>query len=253
MSQISAVIITYNEELNIARCIESLQGIADEILVIDSFSTDTTEEICRKYGVRFLQRKWDNYSAQKNYGNEQATYDYILSMDADEALSGELRNSLIAAKSNLDSAAFSMNRLTFYCGRPIRHCGWYPDRKVRLWNRNVARWEGDVHERLIYLSPVPRQHLRGDILHYSFRSYFQHVEKINKYSEIAANIAFQKNKSSNIFKLVLKPAFKFWHVYLLKGGFLDGYAGYLISKMYAYDAFLRISKLRLMKSGYNRE
>lgn len=251
MKRISAVIITYNEESNIGRCIESLQGVADEILVVDSFSTDATEKICRKYGVRFLQRKWDNYSLQKNFGNDQATNDYILSIDADEVISPELKCSILFVKENLNADAYSFNRLTFYCGKPIRHCGWYPDCKIRLWNRRKARWQGEVHEKLIFDTSFDTEKLSGDLLHFTFKTFLDHINKVNKYSEIAAYTALENNKSSSLCKLILKPIFKFWHIYLIKGGFLDGYAGFLISKMYALDAFLRISKMRLIKKEKN--
>ena len=248
INKISAVIITYNEERNIGRCLQSLQGIADEIVVVDSFSTDSSEKICESYKVRFFQRKWDNYSAQKNFGNEQASNDYILSIDADEVVSEKLQQSILSAKENLNADAFSMNRLTYYCGKPIRHCGWYPDKKVRLWNRNKGSWKGDVHEKISFEPDISISWLKGDLLHFTYQTFFEHIEKVNKYSEIMAATSLKKNKSSNIFLLIFKPAYKFLWVYFVNGGFLDGYEGFLISKMYAFDAFLRISKMRMMKS-----
>ena len=146
MTKLSVVIITYNEERNIARCLESIKDIADEIVVVDSRSTDGTREICRRYGAKFFPEDWKNYSEQKNHGNRLATNDWILSIDADEEVSGELRRSIVEWK-RLDAPVFAcFNRLTNYCGKWIRHCGWYPDPKLRIFDATRAKWVGDVHE-----------------------------------------------------------------------------------------------------------
>ena len=144
--QISAVIISHNEERNIRRCLESVQSVADEIVVVDSLSEDKTEEICNEFNVKFVKQQWLGYSEQKNLANNLATNDWILSIDADEELSEELKKSILELKNNniSDDNVFSMNRLTNYCGHWIRHCGWYPDRKIRIWNRNVGMWKGEI-------------------------------------------------------------------------------------------------------------
>ena len=130
--KISAVIITKNEERNIGRCLASLEGVADEVIVVDTFSEDRTKEICAEYGALVIDRAWEGYSATKNFANDQASFDYILSLDADEALTEELKDSILKVKSSMQGV-FSFNRLAFYCGKPVRRAGWYPDRKVRLF------------------------------------------------------------------------------------------------------------------------
>lgn len=141
--KLSAVIITYNEEDNIERCLESLEKTADEILVVDSFSSDRTAEICKSKGVEFIQHSFEGHIEQKNYALSRASNDYVLSLDADEALSDKLIQSIRAAKQNWSTNGYSVNRLTNYCGKWIRHCGWYPDKKIRLWDKRKGTWGGD--------------------------------------------------------------------------------------------------------------
>ncbi|MDR3706247.1 MAG: glycosyltransferase family 2 protein [Paludibacteraceae bacterium] len=252
MDKLSAVIITYNEERNIGKCLDSVKNIADEIVVVDSYSSDKTQEICELYGVRFFQRGWDNYSAQKNYANGLASFDYVLSLDADEILSKELSTSIEKAKEHFDFDAYKFNRLTFFCGSPIRHCGWYPDRKIRLWNKNHAEWKGSVHENLTFDKDPKLKYLFGDLLHYTSSSIYSRVEKVNNYSDSKADDAFVRGKSVSLFKIMLKPLFKFFGVYIIKRGFLDGFSGFLVSMFAALDSFLFLSKLRLMKMINNK-
>ena len=149
MHPLSVVIITFNEERNIGRCIASVHGLADEVVVVDSESTDRTRAIAEELGARVLVRKWTDYSDQKNFANQQASHAYILSLDADEEVSSALRGSLLAAKSAGLQDAYSMHRLTNYCGHWVRHGGWYPDTKVRLFPKSAVRWEGEFeHETL---------------------------------------------------------------------------------------------------------
>ena len=168
---ISAVIITKNEERNIRRCLESVKDVVDEIVVVDSLSTDATEEICRGYNVKFVKQQWLGYSDQKNYANGLASNDWILSIDADEQLSEELKTSINEIKKNdiSEDKVFSMNRLTNYCGKWIRHCGWYPDKKIRIWNRNVGSWSGEIHETIVFSAKTNEILLEGDLLHYSLK------------------------------------------------------------------------------------
>ena len=170
MDTISAVIITHNEERNIGRCLESLRGVADEVIVVDSGSTDATEAICVAAGARFVRHDWEGYSGQKNYANGLASHPWLLSIDADEALSPQLRESILRLKEKGFDAetVYSMNRLTNYCGRWIRHCGWYPDACVRLWHTGVATWDGLVHEELRYSTNVRHAKVEGDLWHYSY-------------------------------------------------------------------------------------
>ncbi|MEM6766151.1 MAG: glycosyltransferase family 2 protein [Bacteroidota bacterium] len=244
MSKISAVIITKNEADNIQRCISSLEGVADEVLVLDAYSEDETVEIATSLGARCIQREWVGFAASKNYANSLATHPYILSLDADEALSEALRASLLKEKALL-AGAYTFNRLTNYCGKWVRHGGWYPDVKLRLFPKQAANWQGDfVHEKLVLKKDVPTSHLSGDILHYSITSVEDHLERINRYSSLAAEDMFNKGKKGGWIKRWLSPGLRFLKMYLLKGGFLDGYEGYLISKFSAFSTYLRYVKLR---------
>lgn len=245
MNTISAVIITCNEERNIARCLNSLQGIADEVVVVDSGSTDETENICRSYGVRFEHHDWEGYSEQKNYADSLATQEWILSIDADEALSDTLRQNLAVWKSwNVDEASvYSVCRLTNYCGAWIRHCGWYPDEKVRLWRAGVGRWEGVVHEELHYSCQVVRFRLNGDLLHYSYYSVQDHAARQVKYAALAADKAFAQGRRCKPCDVWLKPVWTFVRNYLFKGGFLDGRAGYVVCRMSAFYTMIKYAKL----------
>jgi len=164
---ISASIIAFNEEANIGTCLDSIRGVVDEILVVDSFSTDKTVEICQARGVRLLQQEFKGHVEQKNFAMSQTRHDCILSLDADEALSPELRRSVLATKHDWNFDAYKVNRLTNYCGAWIRHCGWYPDTKVRLWNRNKGQWGGvNPHDRVVMDQGTSKGQLAGDLLHY---------------------------------------------------------------------------------------
>lgn len=243
--RLSAVIITYNEEKNIGRCLQSLEGVADDILVVDSFSTDQTEAICRQHGARFLQHPFEGHIQQKNYALRQAAFPCVLSLDADEALSDPLRSSILAAKKNWTCDGYSMNRLTYYCGKWIRHGGWYPDVKLRLVHRDKAHWGGmNPHDRLILEKGATLHHLSGDLLHYSFYTLDQHVEQAHKFSGIAARAKFERGKKAPLWKILFSPLHKFAKMYLFKRGFLDGYEGLQISLVSAYASFLRYAKLR---------
>ncbi|MDH5598942.1 MAG: glycosyltransferase family 2 protein [Cyclobacteriaceae bacterium] len=243
MTQISAVIITKNEENNIGRCLKSLEGVADEIIVVDSFSEDQTEAICSNYGVRFVQKVFIDYSDQKNYANSLAGNEFILSIDADEELSPELRNSILSQKNTLEADGYQFNRKTNYCGAWINHCGWYPDTKLRLFKKSKAEWKGSIHEELI-LSSQHIIHLKGDILHYSFPDIESHLRKMNHFTDYMAQNMYNKNKKVSLLKLIISPGFEFIKKYILQLGFLDGYQGFIISKMAAHYKFYKFAKLR---------
>ena len=243
--KLSAVIITYNEARNIKRCIASLQDVTDEIVVVDSFSTDATPSICKGLGVQFHQREWKGYSKQKNYGNGLASNDWILSIDADEALSEELKSAILREKENGKGFNFSFNRLTNYCGKWIHHSGWYPDSKVRMFNRNRDDWKGEVHETLSVESKSVVK-LKGDLLHYSYHSVSDHVKRTDKYSTLGASELFEKGKRASLFKLLFNPWLKFNRMYFLRLGFLDGMAGFTIALITAYGTFLKYIKLHYL-------
>jgi len=246
--QVSAVIITLNEDRNIERCLASLDAIADEIVVVDSFSTDRTEAICKNFGVRFIQHPFQGYASQKNFALQSATYDIVLNLDADEALSDELRNSILAAKKNWNADGYYFNRLTNYCGKWIRHCGWYPDRKLRLVDRRKAQWGGgEVHEKIIMQNGAATQFLDGDLLHYSYYTIEEHIKQQQLFSDLAAKEALKKGRRSTLFHVVLNPAYTFIRKYFLQLGFLDGYYGWTISWISAKANYWKYSKLRKMR------
>jgi len=242
--KLSVVIITFNEEKNIETCLKSAEAVADEIIVLDSFSTDKTEEICKKFKLRFEQSKFAGYVEQKNAVAALASGDFILSLDADEVLSEKLTSEILQIKQHSQFDAYSFNRLTHFCGTPIRHCGWYPDTKIRIWRRGKGHWGGqNPHDTMILDKDATLKHLSGDLLHYSFHSIEQHLAQINKFSSIKAEIDFKKGKKSNAVKLLVHPAFKFVRCYMLKLGFLDGFYGYVVCKNSAHSTFLKYAKL----------
>jgi glycosyltransferase involved in cell wall biosynthesis len=245
LNKISAVIITYNEASNIARCIDSLQQVADEIIVLDSYSSDATETICREKKVTFLQKEWQGYSKSKNFANSQATFDFILSVDADEVLSQELKAAIREIKKDKMSDGYMVNRRTNYCGKWIKYCGWYPDRKLRLWNRYKGSWQGTIHE-TVQLQPDSEVGLlQGDLLHYSFNSIADHVITANKFSQIAAEEAHLKGRSVNfLIDVLINPLFTFIRKYFFQLGILDGYYGYVICRISAFANFLKYTKIR---------
>ncbi len=245
---LSAVIITYNEERNIERCLASLHGIADEILVVDSFSSDKTEEICQQHKVKFIQNKFEGHIQQKNFAISCASNNWILSLDADEALSEELRTSLINIKSRKDFNGYSMNRLTNYCGKWVKHCGWYPDTKIRLVHRDYAKWSGvNPHDKLEMNNGESTGFLIGDILHYSYYTQQDHLNQIEYFGGIASKELFEKGAKSSWFKIIYKVIAQFFKSYFLKLGFLDGKTGITISRLSAYATYVKYHKLLRLK------
>jgi len=236
---ISAIIITKDEEKNIAHCLDSLVRIADEIIVIDSFSTDATEKICTSYDkVEFCTSEWKGYSETKNYGNSLAKGKYILSIDADEVVSEELLQSLIKFKSEQNRPEVcSFNRLTNFCGKWIRHSGWYPDRKIRLWKRELAHWEGRVHEKPVFTQNVSIVHLEGDLLHYSYHTIGEFRQHTFTYSDLASREIAEKVTRFILLRSILNPLSRFITGYFVRGGFLDGYYGFIICRISAAGVY----------------
>lgn len=250
MTHLSVVIITLNEERNIGRCLQSVSGVADDVVVVDSGSADHTADICREHGARFISHPWLGFAETKNFANSQAKYPLILSLDADEALSDQLIASIRAVKETEALAAYSMNRLTNYCGQWIRHCGWYPDRKIRLFNRNKARWTGlIIHETLSVDSGVAVHHLEGDLLHYSYYTVAGHISQANRFTDLTAEEAFSKGENGTLAKILFKPPVRFIRDYFFRLGFLDGYYGYLICRISAQATFFKYIKLRQLNSA----
>lgn len=252
MIKLSVVIITFNEERNIKRCLESVKDVADEIVVLDSFSTDNTKEICKNYGVRFFSHAFDGHIQQKNRAITYASNPYILSLDADEALSETLKKSILQKKKNWDAEGFTLNRLTNYCGTWIRHCGWYPDRKLRLFDSRKGKWGGfNPHDKYIMESKAVVKHLQGDLLHYSYYSVEEHYRQTEKFSTIAAETFFKLGKKAPLPKVWISPLIRFVRDYFLKLGFLDGKAGITICKISALGTKQKYQKLRALYKQQN--
>lgn len=246
MTKISGVIIAYNEEQYIAKCLESLQGIVDEILVVDSFSTDETLQICEKHGARVIQRAFIGFTDQKNYATEQAKFDYVLSLDADEALSEELKASILELKPTMDGEGYAFNILNHYCGKWIHHSSWYPGTKIRLYNKHKARWYSptNIHETITLDNPKSVVKLKGDLLHWAYDSFSEHHLKIDTYTTLSA-VNYVKNKSKKVpyTKIIINPFWKFFKNYFINRGFLDGFQGFVICCMSGYTTFLKYIKI----------
>lgn len=250
MHKLSAVIITFNEERNIERCILSLLPIADEIIVLDSNSTDRTEEICRKYEVQFETRDWAGYAASKNYLNSLANHSYIFSIDADEACSPELQDSILGEKTKGFTHSYSVNRLTNYCGKWIKHSSWYPDLKVRIFPKETSRWDGEyVHEELIIENPDKVKLLEGHLYHYSYYDEVDHKQRADKYSALTAQKFHAKGKKVGPLKPYLSALGRFFSMFILKKGFLDGKMGFRIARISAASNVFKYKELRRL----NRE
>lgn len=246
MIKLSVVIITFNEEKNIERCLKSVKEVADEIVVLDSFSKDNTQLICEKYGVSFFQHAFDGHIQQKNRAITYAKNAHILSLDADEALDETLIHSILETKNNFTKDGYYFNRLTNYCGHWVKHCGWYPDKKLRLWDSRKGQWTGVNPHDKYELSEGDKNtgYLEGDILHYSYYSLDDHYKQVEYFTNIASNAFFEQGKKAPLYKLIVNPLAKFIDHYILHLGFLDGKAGFLISKISAYATYLKYKKLR---------
>ena len=249
MIPLSVVIITFNEERNIGRCLQSVNEIADEVIVVDSCSTDKTSQICQNFNISFHQETWRGYSDQKNYANSLATNNWILSLDADEAISEELKQSIIKWKTLSQPPFAAFNRLTNYCGSWIRHSGWYPDTKIRIFDKTKASWEGEIHESLNFDKSIQVKHLAGDLHHYSYYSRDDHYRQVEHFTNILAKTQFEKGKRANLITLYLSPVVKFLRDYVLKLGILDGAAGFTISRISAYATFQKYKKIRLLQTA----
>ena len=236
MAPVTATIITFNEAERIVECVASL-SCCDEVIVVDSGSTDNTRQLAAAQGARVIERPWEGYSKQKNFAAAQARNLWILSIDADERLSIELADEIVAWKAKPQSMpAFSMPRRVFYLGGWIRHSGWYPDRKIRLYDRRFCRWEGDfVHESLEVDGRVGI--LNGDLLHFPYRDWNDHVARISRYTELAAKAARSGGRRGSLIRLIGAPGLSFIKTFFLRGGFLDGWRGLAIAYMGARYVF----------------
>lgn len=243
--KLSAAIITFNEERNIARVLESLR-CCDEIVVVDSGSTDRTVELATKLGARVVETTWRGYAGQKNYATEQCGNDWILSLDADEALSEALEGEIWQIKKNGPQYdAYTMPRMAQYLGRWILHSGWYPDRKVRLFDRHHAKWVGDfIHESVQVDGRVG--HLKSSILHFTCSSLSEHLKTMDRYTTLAAEQLVEQQTPIGWKQLAIEPPWTFFRTYVLQRGFLDGVEGLAIAYMAALYNFLKFAKAKNM-------
>lgn len=248
MQPLSVVIITFNEEKYIERCIDSVIEIADEVIILDSFSNDRTVEIARIKGAVVHQQEFPGYGAQKNAALQLCSHDLVLSLDADEALDATLAREIQREKEKTGFDGYTMNRCTSYCGKFIRHGSWYPDRKLRLFDKKVARWSDDMIHEKVEISPAAKmKHLKGDILHFSFNSIEDHVAQNNKFSTISADTLFSKGRRTNVFKVIINPLWAFILSYLIRLGFLDGLYGFVVAINISHLTFLKHTKLMTLQ------
>jgi glycosyltransferase involved in cell wall biosynthesis len=245
MIKLSGVIITYNEEEHLRKCLSSMVDVVDEIIVVDSYSTDKTEEICKEFNVTFVQQKFLGYFEQKNFAVTQANHDYILSLDGDEALSDILKTSILELKKEWKHPGYYCNRRNNYCGKWIRFSDWYPDKKLRLFKKDSGEWKGiNPHDTYKLKPKLKSGKLKGDILHWIYRDYNEHKEKVEHFSTIGAQSYFELNISASLFKVYFRPSWAFFKAYFLRLGILDGVYGWRICKQTFITTYLKYSKLR---------
>lgn len=244
MKHISVILITLNEEDNIKACLEGIKW-ADEIVVVDAFSSDKTPDICREYTNKFLQRDWDGYAGQKNFALKQARNEWILWVDADEVVTEDLKCEIQKAVQENNADGFFIPRKNYFLGKWMRHGGWHPDFALRLFKGKKAYFEErEVHEKVILDGKTSV--LKHSLLHYTYKSLDDYVERQNRYASLAAKELYLKgiHKGVSAAYLVFKFFGKFIETYIYKRGFLDGYYGLLTSVSASYFAFLKYAKLK---------
>ena len=254
MKKLSVVIITLNEEDRLEDALKSCIDIADEIVVLDSFSTDKTCEIAAAYGAKIYKKKFIDYGSQKNAALEKASHEWVLNLDADERVSDQLKKEILAFKQKKGNDAddevdgFRINRKTFYLGRWIKHSGWYPDRKLRLFRRSKSRWQGRIHEALVLDGKTAR--MNGDILHYTYRDITDHIHRLNRYSRFQARDIVEKKKKYLYLRAFLLPPITFIRFYFWKLGILDGLPGLTIALVSSWATAMKYLKaIELKRTG----
>jgi glycosyltransferase involved in cell wall biosynthesis len=251
VKKISAVLITYNEQEKIEACLESLGDLCDDIVVLDSFSTDSTVELSRRFTERVIQEKWHGYAKQKQLATDLAEHDWVLSLDGDEKLSARLRQQLLEWKirpdDNYDS--FKLPRLTFFMGRWIRHTTWYPDRQVRLFRRSRARWQGgNIHEGVT--AEGQQGTFSGHLLHYTYASISEYLVQLENFSSLAAMDYHELGKKVGALRLVFSPPGVFLKNYIARAGFMDGIPGLVVSILASTSTFFKYLKLWELQGKY---
>ena len=251
MKKLTAAIIACDEEAKIGRALESLLGIADEIIVVDSGSVDRTPEICAEYGARFIVREWQGYRNQKQYATDLAGFDWVLSLDADEELSAELREEIIKWKNSSENgtAGFFLPRMTWLMGSWIKHTTWYPDWQLRLFRKDQGKWTGlNIHESFRVEGKTAK--MTGHLLHYTYSSVSEYLVQLEKFTSLAAEDYVARGKKPGILRLVLSPPAVFLKNFVLKAGFLDGRAGFAVSCFSAVSTFFKLLKTEELRRGH---
>ena len=249
--KISVCIITLNEESDLPRCLASIKPVADEIVIVDSGSTDRTPFIATEHDARFIRHEWEGYVGQKNFALQKATKDWVLSIDADEELSPELQKEILQLKeasTDPEAVGFEVPRVVFYEGKWIRFGDWYPDRLVRLFRKDRARFAGgSVHERLeLQGSSLP---LQGELHHYTYKNLEDQLARMNRYSTLWAESAAQEGKKAGALAPLLHATARFLRAFLIKGGFKGGFLGLKIARLNASEVYLKYKKLQQLGKG----
>ncbi|HVM74705.1 MAG TPA: glycosyltransferase family 2 protein [Candidatus Saccharimonadales bacterium] len=242
MNRLSVCLIAQNEEENLPRVLNSVAGVADEVVVVDGGSGDRTGEVAREHGAKLFYRAFTNHADQKNYAASLATNDWILLLDADEELSEDLKGSLLEWKTRAaECAVYEMARLTWYLGAWIHHSRWYPDYQRRLYRRDKTKFDGVIHSALDFKGRIGR--LRGDLLHYTIRTFPEHEAKVEKYTTEIAKEMYERGERGWRGALWVATPWSWFRHYVLGAGFMDGYRGALIAKMAARGVRLKYQKL----------
>lgn len=249
MKKLSVVIITLNEEDRIEAALQSVAGIADEVIVVDGYSTDNTCAIAEKFGAAIHRHEFLDFGSQKNFALKQAQHDWVLNLDADERVCPLLKEAILHFKQSADDscAGYAINRKTFYLGRWIKHSGWYPDRKLRLFRKSKSRWSGRVHEALNLEGPT--EHMPGDILHYTYRDITDHINRLNRYSHMQAQDMAAKGARLLFLRALLLPPVTFLRFFLWKAGFMDGFPGFIIALVSSWATAMKYLKTIALKKG----
>ena len=238
---LSVTIITLNEEKNIERCLKSVAW-ADEIVVVDSGSSDDTINICQRFGCKIIQTTWLGYGPTKKQAVESATNDWILSIDADEEVTDELRVKIRTILENPHSQGYRIKRKSFYLGQVVQHCGWDRDYPLRLFNRRYGNFnDKQIHESVEITGQISQ--IEEPLLHYTYPTLSSHILRLDKYSELGAAAAFQKGKTVSIIGAVMRGLLKFIKMYFLQLGFLDGKIGFVLAYNSAFGVYLKYIKL----------
>jgi glycosyltransferase involved in cell wall biosynthesis len=247
--KLTVTVITYNESAHIAAALESVAW-ADEIIVVDSGSTDGTPEIARAKATRVITRGWPGYSAQKNFAADQASHDWVLSMDADERVTPELAAEIRAVLARGPEAhGYRVRRVSHYLGKWIRSTDWFPDYQLRLYDRRSGRWNGmKIHESFRLRDGHPAR-LHGELEHYAYRDLAHHLAKINAYTTLIAEQWHEEGRRTNMLMMAVHPVFAFFRNYVVRTGFKDGTAGFVVSVMNSYYVFLKLAKLWVRQHG----